>query len=151
MKFKLDIVSVLIGMMIAVLAIVAGYRKGLEQRPVEKQFSLGEVTELPVSQWKVVEMEVTAYCACEKCCGAFSDGFTANMYKIKPNDKFLAAPENYSFGTEMIVPGYNNGEAVIVRDRGGAIKGNNLDVFFSTHDAALQWGRQKNLKVLVKK
>jgi 3D (Asp-Asp-Asp) domain-containing protein len=30
-----------------------------------------------------------------------------------------------------------------VLDRGGAIKGNKLDVFFPTHAEALKWGRQR--------
>jgi len=29
-----------------------------------------------------------------------------------------------------------------VIDRGGAIKGDKLDVFFPTHQEALKWGRQ---------
>jgi 3D (Asp-Asp-Asp) domain-containing protein len=28
-------------------------------------------------------------------------------------------------------------------DRGSAIKGEHLDVFFPTHEQALQWGRQR--------
>jgi 3D (Asp-Asp-Asp) domain-containing protein len=40
----------------------------------------------------------------------------------------------------MIIPGYNNGQAVKVLDRGGAIRGNKLDAFFHTHQAALEWG-----------
>jgi 3D (Asp-Asp-Asp) domain-containing protein len=46
----------------------------------------------------------------------------------------------YPFGTEMIVPGYNNAEPVKVLDRGGAISGNRLDVFFPSHQQALNWG-----------
>ena len=35
------------------------------------------------------------------------------------------------------IPGYGK---VPVLDRGGAIKGNRLDVYFPTHKQALQWG-----------
>ncbi len=38
------------------------------------------------------------------------------------------------------IPGYNDGLPVAVMDRGGAIKGHRLDVFFPTHRQAVQWG-----------
>jgi len=92
--------------------------------------------------WKVVRMRVTGYCPCSKCCGAFSDGITANNHPIQPGDTFAAADKSYRFGTEMVIPGYDNGQPVKVMDRGGAIKGNRLDVFFHTHQEALEWGVQ---------
>jgi 3D (Asp-Asp-Asp) domain-containing protein len=59
---------------------------------------------------------------------------------IQPGDVFAAADRRYSFGTQMIVPGYNNGRAVEVLDRGGVIRGERLDVFFHSHQEALNWG-----------
>jgi len=91
-------------------------------------------------EWQSIQMRVTAYCPCPKCCGEYSDGVTARGYKIRPGDTFVAADRRYSFGTEMLIPGYSNGRAVKVLDRGGAIKGNRLDVFFATHQEALEWG-----------
>ncbi len=96
-------------------------------------------TEQP-EEWESIEMRVTAYCPCPKCCGEYSDGVTACGYKIRPGDTFVAADRRYSFGTEMLIPGYSNSRAVKVLDRGGAIKGNRLDVFFATHQEALEWG-----------
>lgn len=89
---------------------------------------------------QTVQMRVTAYCPCPECCGQFSDGITACAHKIKPGDTFVAADRMYPFGTEMIVPGYNNARPVKVLDRGGAITGNRLDVFFHSHQQALNWG-----------
>lgn len=91
-------------------------------------------------QWTTVQMRVTAYCPCEKCCGEYSDGITASGHEIKPGDVFVAADRRYKMGTSMIVPGYNNTKTVKVLDRGGAIKGNRLDLFFGTHQEALNWG-----------
>jgi 3D (Asp-Asp-Asp) domain-containing protein len=85
-------------------------------------------------------MKVTGYCPCSKCCGQYSDGITANGHKIQPGDTFVAADKRYSFGTEMVIEGYNDGKPVKVLDRGGAIKGNKLDAFFHTHQQALEWG-----------
>ena len=97
--------------------------------------------ELP-GEWEIIEMRVTAYCPCPSCCGEYSDGITANGYEIQPGDTFVAADRRYPFHTEMLIPGYSNSQPVKVLDRGGAIKGNRLDVFFATHDEALQWGVQ---------
>ena len=98
-------------------------------------------TEQP-EEWEKIKMRVTAYCPCPRCCGEYSDGITACGYEIQPGDTFVAADRRYPFGTEMLIPGYSNNRPVKVLDRGGAIKGNRLDVFFATHEEALQWGVQ---------
>ena len=94
----------------------------------------------PADEWQIVRMRVTAYCPCAKCCGRYADGVTSCGHVIQPGDVFAAADRRYSFGTQMIVPGYNNGRAVEVLDRGGAIHGDRLDVFFHSHQEALNWG-----------
>jgi len=91
-------------------------------------------------QWYTVRMRVTGYCPCSKCCGKYADGITACGHKIRPGDTFVAADRRYSFGTEMVIEGYNDGEPIKVLDRGGAIRGNKLDAFFHTHREALEWG-----------
>ena len=89
---------------------------------------------------KPATWEITAYCPCEKCCGRFADGITASGVNVKDfYGLLIAAPPEYPFGTIMDVPGYG---IATVQDRGGAIKGNKLDVFFPTHQEALEWGRQ---------
>ena len=99
-------------------------------------------------EWRTVQMRVTAYCPCEKCCGEYSDGITACGHKIRSGDAFVAADKQYSFGTEMLIPGYTNGQPVKVLDRGGAIRRDRLDVFFHSHEEALKWG-VKHLDVKV--
>jgi len=82
--------------------------------------------------------EVTAYCPNECCCGEYADGITASgEFAI---GKFCAADSIIPFGLELDIPGYG---IVPVLDRGGKIKGRKLDVFFPTHQEALEWGRQK--------
>jgi len=99
-------------------------------------------------EWQTVQMRVTAYCPCPKCCGKYSDGKTACGHKIRPGDAFAAADKRYSFDTEMIIAGYQNGQPVKVLDRGGAIRGNRLDVFFHSHEEALEWGvKHLNVKI----
>jgi 3D (Asp-Asp-Asp) domain-containing protein len=91
-------------------------------------------------RWQTVRMRVTAYCPCPKCCGEYSGGPTACGHEIRPGDAFAAADKKYGFGTEMLIDGYNNGKPVKVLDRGGAIQGDRLDVFFHSHEEALEWG-----------
>ena len=93
----------------------------------------------------IIWMEVTAYCPCTKCCGEQAAGITASGKTVRHNDgRFVAADTRLlPFGTELSIPGYHGGQAVPVLDRGGAIKGNRLDVYFPTHQEALNWGRQR--------
>lgn len=103
-----------------------------------------------MQEWKTVHMRVTAYCPCDYCCGDWADGITANGHVIEQGDRFVAADRRYSFGTKLLIPGYNSTQVVKVFDRGGAIKNNRLDVFFNTHQEALEWGVQHlDVKVLV--
>lgn len=92
-------------------------------------------------------MNVSGFCKESCCCGVFADGITASGEPAE--GYFVAAPPDYPFGTLMAIPGYAGGKFVPVLDRGGAIKGNKLDVFFKTHQEALEWGRQE-LEVEVK-
>jgi 3D (Asp-Asp-Asp) domain-containing protein len=62
-------------------------------------------------------------------------GITASHQKAGPGT--IAAPSNYAFGTGMYVPGYGCGT---VQDRGGAIKGSHIDVWFSSTQQAKVWG-----------
>lgn len=63
-------------------------------------------------------------------------------WKFLPHDGTIAADTSYyPFGTRMYVPGYGWGT---VEDRGSAIKGpSRIDLFFSSHGKALQWGRRR--------
>ena len=123
---------------------------GVTQQGLAERYGIGQTAIsnlLSFRTWKhlfaPVRMNVSAYCPCKKCCERFADGVTASGQPVTANGgRFVAAPPSLSFGTMVRVPGYASGEAVPVLDRGGSIKGNRLDVFFPTHKAALEWGRQ---------
>lgn len=80
---------------------------------------------------------ITAYCPCKKCCGK-TNGKTASG-KIATANHTVAASSKFAFGTELVI----GGKVYTVEDRGGAIKGNRIDIFFASHKAALQFGRKK--------
>lgn len=91
-----------------------------------------------------IKFTATAYCGCAKCCGK-STGKTASG-TIATAGRTVAMPSSYSFGTKIEIQGMGT---YIVEDRGGAIKGNRIDIFFSNHQKALDFGRKTvYLKVL---
>ena len=78
--------------------------------------------------------KVTAYCPCMKCCGK-TNGITASGKKATAG-RTIATDSKFAFGTKLSI----NGTTYIVEDRGGAIKGNKIDLYFNTHAEALAWG-----------
>lgn len=96
----------------------------------------------PPSNARTIRMLVTAYCPCRKCCGKFADGITASGRSVLTNGaRFVAADTRIlPFHTRISVPGYHDGLAVPVLDRGRRIKGRRLDVFFPSHAEAKAWG-----------
>jgi 3D (Asp-Asp-Asp) domain-containing protein len=107
--------------------------------------ALGNTSDSSSARTRVMTMEVTAYCPCKKCCGPKAQGITASGRRVTHNDGLFVAADTrvLPFHTQLHIPGYANGRAVPVLDRGGAIKGRKLDVFFPSHEEALKWGRQK--------
>ena len=90
---------------------------------------------------RLVRMRVTAYCPCDICCGPKAVGITASGHTVAAdNGRFVAADPVLAFGTRLVVPGYNAGRPVRVLDRGGAIRGRSLDVYFDNHETARAWG-----------
>lgn len=79
--------------------------------------------------------KVTAYCPCSKCCGSWANGITAMGTTAKAG-RTVAASKQFSFGTKLLI----NGKVYTVEDRGGAIKGNRIDMYVNTHSEALRWG-----------
>lgn len=79
--------------------------------------------------------KVTAYCPCSKCCGKWSNGITAMGTTAKAG-RTVAASSQFSFGTKLLI----NGKVYTVEDRGGAIKGNRIDMYVNSHSEALRWG-----------
>lgn len=91
------------------------------------------------------EYEATAYCSCEKCCGTWAENrpdgvvYTASGAVAQEGVTIAADWDVLPPGTVVYIDGL--GERV-VQDRGGAIKGNSVDVYFEDHDEALVFGRQ---------
>ena len=87
------------------------------------------------SSGSVKVYKVTAYCSCSKCCGSHANGYTASGTRATAG-RTVAAPSNLPYGTKLNI----NGRTYVVEDRGGAIKGNRIDVYVNSHSEALAWG-----------
>ena len=99
------------------------YRERLEQMA-----SRGEI--------RVVNMKITAYSATYEDCGK-DDGITASGEKI--HEGVVAADPSIPFGTKLYIEGVG---IVVVKDRGGAIRGNILDLYIPDPKNAEKWGVQ---------
>lgn len=89
---------------------------------------------------------ITAYCPCERCCGK-ADGITASGVVATEGITVAADTIKLPFGTNIYIDGI--GER-IVQDRGGAINGNRIDLYFSDHQSALNFGRQTKQVTILK-
>lgn len=82
---------------------------------------------------------ITAYCTCRVCCGVFSGGNRTASGTVPTSNRTIAVDTNViPFGTKVVI----NGQVYVAEDRGGAIKGKRIDMFFMTHKEALRWGRR---------
>lgn len=119
------------------------YIKGSIKEPTACVVSLGE-------------FKLTAYCSCEKCCGYYATirKTDENGNKIVNTASGTIAQQGRTiavdtsvipFGTRVLI----DGNEYVAEDRGGAIKGNRIDIYFSNHQDALNFGVQyKTVSIL---
>ncbi|WP_286178645.1 G5 and 3D domain-containing protein [Bacillus sp. B4EP4a] len=102
------------------------------------------VTNVSSSSGKEIYVSSTAYTAsCKGCSGVTSTGVDL---KSNPGAKIIAVDPNLiPMGSKVYVDGYGY---AVAADKGGAIKGNRIDVFFSSKNDAYRWG-VKRVKVRV--
>jgi len=90
-----------------------------------------------------VKFSATAYCACARCCGK-ATGITASGRKAEYGVVAVdtrVIPLGTKLYIENVDGSFTYGEA-IAADTGSAIKGNKVDLFFPTHQEALEFGRK---------
>lgn len=120
---------------------------------VEPEIEMPVVEETEINDEPIITSEptwrslgvykVTAYCPCAKCCGK-TNGITASGTQATAN-RTIAAPSSLPFGTQIKI----NEVVYTVEDRGGAIGAGRIDVFFNTHQEALNWG-VRNYEIFIK-
>ncbi|SNT47519.1 Uncharacterized conserved protein YabE, contains G5 and tandem DUF348 domains [Bacillus sp. OK838] len=97
------------------------------------------VTNVSSTSGKEIYVSSTAYTAsCKGCSGVTSTGVDL---KSSPGAKIIAVdPSVIPMGSKVYVEGYGY---AVAADKGGAIKGNRIDVFFSSKNDAYRWGAKK--------
>lgn len=91
----------------------------------------------------------TAYCPCVKCCGIWSAEHPSRDADYVQRTSSGTIPEEgrtISADWDVLPKGSGvviNGHPYIVEDTGGAIKGHRIDIYFESHEAALEFGVQK--------
>lgn len=77
---------------------------------------------------------ISGYCGCELCCG----GQTLTYSGVLPTaDHTISADLNrFPLGTRLLI----DGTVYTVEDMGGGVTGDRLDIYFNTHQEALDYG-----------
>ena len=104
---------------------------------------------------KVASLPTSAYCNCRYCCGWYyrkgvptvrgtgkrkAVGITSSGVRARTGT-VAVDPRVYPVGTVFYVRGYGY---AIAEDRGGAVRGKALELWFPSHATALRWGRKKS-------
>lgn len=88
--------------------------------------------------------QTTAYCPCRAC----SEGWgrhTCTGAIATANHTIAVDPRVIPFGSKVMI----NGVVYTAEDRGGAVKGNHIDIFFNTHAETTRHGVQNDQVYLV--
>lgn len=89
------------------------------------------------------EYTITHYCPCEICCGVWAENrpdgivYTASGAVAEAGVTVAVDPEIIPYGTKLVI----NGHEYISQDCGGAIYGNKIDIYCSSHEEALKLGK----------
>lgn len=106
------------------------------------------------------KFKITAYCPCAECCGYWAmnrntDEFgnkiitTASGTIARENHTIAVDPSVLPYGSEVYIPDFG---VFTAEDCGGAIKGAHIDIYYSSHDDALNVGTSyKDIWFLMKK
>ena len=96
------------------------------------------ITEPIIGPISLGEFRITAYCPCSKCCGKWADGLTYTGTVATEGRTIAVDPDVIPLGSIVEI----NGVEYVAEDIGGVIKGDRADIFFDSHQDALEWGVQ---------
>lgn len=95
--------------------------------------------------WHYIEdVTLTAYCHCELCCGEWASNrpngivYTASGAEAQAYHTIAVDPDVIPLGAWVEI----NGHQYHAEDVGGCVNGNHIDIYFDSHDAAWEFGRQ---------
>ena len=76
----------------------------------------------------------TGYCSCARCCGK-TNGITASGTVARANHTIAADTGVLPFGSQIVM----NGQVYTVEDRGSAIRGHRIDIYFASHQEVYRY------------
>lgn len=93
------------------------------------------------------EFTITHYCSCAVCCNEYAVGrpvdengqeivYTASGARAEAGRTIAVDPDVIPLGSAVII----NGHEYIAQDTGGAIQGNRIDIYCSSHEEAKNMG-----------
>ena len=92
--------------------------------------------EAPADEWQTMDVTVTAYCPCSRCCGKWADGITATGTRATAGRTCAVDAAILPLGAQIEL----DGKMYVAEDTG--VSGAKIDLFFDTHAEALAWGVQ---------
>ena len=105
-----------------------------------KKCAIYRHSELPEeSPYYLGEFQVTGYCSCTICCGEKEERLTKSETVPRASHTIAADPSVIPLGTRIVI----DDVIYTVEDTGKAVKGMRLDIFFDSHEEAVQYGRQE--------
>ena len=140
-----------------VLMLLVSLDTTIEAKPIE---TIVEVKPIPIKstplviELKTVEREpeltslgeftLTGYCGCSECCGVWANNRPEGKVvgavgkELTANHSIAVDPNVIPYGTLVVI----NGQTYEAMDCGGAIKGNDIDIYFNSHEEAVEFGVQ---------
>jgi 3D (Asp-Asp-Asp) domain-containing protein len=115
--------------------------KAKTEEEIKNEAILADWKEKQANKWKNLPkkqfvINASAYTASADECGN-DKGITASGIKVHSGT--IACPSNFPFGTRLSIEGMG---IFVCEDRGGAIKGNKIDIYMLTKRQAKEFGRQ---------
>lgn len=112
------------------------------EEEIKNEEILAKWREKQADRWSNLPKEAftinaSAYTASADECGN-DKGITASGIKVQEK-RTIACPPNFPFGAKLEIEGMG---IYTCEDRGGAIKGNHIDIYVLTKKEAFQFGRQ---------
>jgi 3D (Asp-Asp-Asp) domain-containing protein len=140
-NFKRLIITWIITLIIVAIASVLIFTEvnQAEAEPVVFLTPTVQETEQIVS---LGEYQITAYCSCEKCCGAWAlNRKTVVGAAGVELQEGVSVASALPFGTEILIDGIGE---YVVQDRTADWIGDDvIDIYFEKHQEALNFGKQK--------
>jgi 3D (Asp-Asp-Asp) domain-containing protein len=124
----------LLSIAIFTIHLFAKYNKEIDKLKIETETLKKKIEKILQGKMEVL---ATAYTSSRKECDD-TPFITASNKKVRWG---IVAMDKVPFGTMVYIPYFK--KTFVVEDRGGAIKGNRIDIWMSNRNDAIKFGRKK--------